>query len=242
MKKCLIALAFLFCSIPLFSQVNPETKTPIYFGRSLNTFNVYTVGGSTTTSATYFIGTSSINFTTTGGLYPGTTSFALSAYTLNQLVSKLNSLPATTVGAEGGIVAVLSSTTWGDDSSIRLIQGTSNYIKGSVNVKTITQSDTNHLSYTFPRPSGINKWHLADVSANVTYTGTTYINIYDGVTSTNTLIRHEKFVQSGVDNQMDLSGTGYFSTTGITGMLFEVVSSSNISAGYVNIQSFQDGD
>ena len=242
MKKCLIALAFLLLSIPVFSQVNPETVTPIYFQSNLDVMTVYIVGGSTTTSATYFVGTSSINFTTTGGLHPGTTGFVFTNYTISSLVSGLNSVPATTAGAEGGIVARLSTACWGGDSPVRLIQGTSNYIKGSNNAKTITQYDTNHMMYTLPKLDSSSKWHVADVSANITYTGSTYINIYDGVTSTNTVIRHEKFVASGTDNAMDISPTGYLSTTGVTGMLFEIVSSSNISAGWCNIQAFKDGN
>jgi hypothetical protein len=254
-KLCLILVLVLTPILSYSGEVTPwydSNETPIYVEAGLSALNLYVVGGSTTATADYANYGSSIEFITTGGLYPGTTNIVFAearADTIYDLVNTLNGLPVTTPGAEGGIVAAYSPNTYLDNETSRIPAVSTTGCLGVANISTLTVVATNGISYILDRSKLDNhqQFHITDLSMNLTFTsGNGQLNVYDGVSSTNTKIRGEKWAVSGIDAKADIPPNGNFAGTfrndynGTGGtMRFDVICTTNVSAGNMNMTFYK---
>jgi hypothetical protein len=156
--KRIITTLLLICGFGTMAiaEVNQKTLAPIYQERTMNAFTLYNlpnssatstgvtlyvVGGATTSAVAYYVGTTSLTITTTGGLYPGTTTFLFADTrldTLSELLNYANVLSTSVVGSEGGIVMSTASVAYGAVLSARLTAGQSGTCKGLSNRVNLT--------------------------------------------------------------------------------------------------------
>ena len=211
MKRIIGGLLFcLFIGLSTNSpcQINFQSIQPVHVPRDLDVFKIYVVGGTTHTACSYTV--TSTSLTVRGaGLSPKSTGFVLADFsTYAQLETVLVASTALVVGGDGDIVVTFSTRCYTSDNPVRMTVGTGN-CRGTDQEAMLTQNDTNAIIYTIPPDyRGI---HIADCSLNAVFNGECFLSIYDGATSTNTLIRKEELGVSGLDGQLGVSGEGYFS-------------------------------
>jgi len=213
---------------------------PVYQAQTSNAFTMYIVGGSTTATATYQVLGSSIVMITTDGLYPGTTSIIYTTYdTLEKVVNRMAAIPVTTPGAEGGIVvATIQGIYYGDTPTRLTSVSAATDCLGVNNKTTLTLVDATGMSYILPASllNSDQQFHITEIVANATFTsGTVFLNVYSGTSTTSTQIRHQQIPTSATDKSISFSDLGTLANSQNTGMLFNIVGSSCISGAYINI-------
>ena len=135
--------------------------------------SVYITGGSTTSAASVQVFTSSVSFTTVGGLYPGTTYWDFSDSSQDTLAEALNywnTSSTKSAGIEGGIVLSTEASYHGVILSTALTVADSVSCLGSGNAKTLsaTPATTPTASYAVYASS------MALITTNGLYPGTTH--------------------------------------------------------------------
>ena len=254
MKKLTALLLCLFALSSLaYSQVEPQPwypnpERPVRQAYTLNGLTLYCVGGSTTTAAYYGVfGSTGITLRTVDGLYPGTTEFAFintDANTIRTLITTIRNLAKTGVkGAEGGWIVKLSTVSYGGNPTYNLTNIGMTSCKGQALEKTATVNTTTGISQLFDKKNlDVNQiWHITKCLINVTYaSGTPQLFVYDGVSSTNTVIDQETVVASGKDGRADICDIGTFTSKKNTDLLFEVYNSTIITAGYMTFELYRE--
>ncbi len=229
---------------PAKSEYNTNTQNPVYQARTLNAIKLYCVGGSTTTAATYQVfGSTGIEFTTTAGKYPGRHKIPLSGYTYDTLISSINQLSTTGTGTEGGWVAELAQGAYGGNPATLLSPCAAQSCLAVANIKTSTGTDTYGITYILPADylAPEQQFHLTAGCINVTF-GTGYtvtFYIYDGTTTANDILDREVYKVSGVDGHLDVAPNGECAGSENRAMRFDIACSSNISAGWLNLQLYK---
>lgn len=250
MKRLLILAASLFMAGVAFAERNSNTVQPVVQAWSLDALEIYVVGGSTTTAATFTVFADSISFTTADGLYPGTTEYVFADTdkdTLGELVDYLNAVPADTVGAEGGIVASIVQGCYDGDASENLEAHVATSILGAANVHTLALDAGAQLgiSYIFPLSELGNKrkeFHITGINTNVTYgSGSVEIKVYDGDSTTDTCLLRYKANATTVETPvLSIPQDGTLAGSPGTPLRVDVVGSAAITAGYLNIFGFKE--
>lgn len=248
MKKIILSILIIsFFAGIAHTKWNKSSLAPISFDRTTDALNIYITGGSTTSAATRQVHADSMTFTTTGGLYPGTTQYVFADTdkdTLDEFIVFLNAVSATTAGAEGGIVAVKIQGAYGKNDSSELTVAASAGCLGSDNVSKLTFANTLGISYTIAASglSGLQLYKITGMSVNVTFaSGTTYLYIYDGTDNTATrLLKYEIDTTATETPIHAIPSDGSFIGSNNTAMTIEVVGSANITAGYFNFAGFKD--
>lgn len=358
MKKLLIIFGAIMLSVPLFAKDTAKTLDPIYQARTTNAMTIYNLpnssaattgvtlyvtGGSTTSAVSYYVGTSSLTITTTGGLYPGTTWFVFADTrmdTLTELINYAFGLADTQIGGEGGIIMSTTSVAYGVISSARLTAGQSGSCLGASNVvsltvtpaaaqtsryeigastigfittnglfpgstifvlagtvdefvarlealpstmpgidgtlvitipdgscranlaadltasasamvnfreasavKTLTADTVYGITYILDSNdlSGEEQWHITGINVNATFaSGTTYVNIYDGLTTSATQILKYEVDTTATETNIILPSGGELAGSENTAMRIDVVGTAAVTAGYLNIRGFKE--
>lgn len=240
-KGCKLSLLVLLISGIAFAEWGKSDLSPVYTSRSLNVFSVYISTGRQDTS-TYGVFETSIQFKSTGGLYAGTTGFALTDYTIDQFINYMSRISSITVGIEGGLVIAKSANCYGTDTLERLTKTNYANIKGIANKKTVTQTDANGIGHVVSKDylDSDQLFCITDILVNATFaSGKTYFDVYNGSSTDNTRIRHEQISTSGTDAQINIPPSGYFKGLENKSMLFQLYCSTNITDGYINYTGFR---
>jgi len=254
MKKIAMLLVCLFALTSLvYSQVDPSPwypnpERPLRVPYTLNALTLYCVGGSTVTGATYGVfGSTGITLRTIDGFLAGTTEFTFTngdADTLDHLITTIRNLSKTAVkGAEGGWVIKLATGSYGGNPTYNLTNKAQTACYGRANEKTATVNTTTGISYLFDKSKlDVNQiWHITKCMINVTYgSGTPYLYVYDGCTSTNTVIDQETVVASGKDGRADICDIGTFVSKKNTDLLWEIYNSTIITNRYCCFEYFKE--
>ena len=248
MKK-IIALALClmgFAVGSVFAEQNSYTLAPFNVQWSSAALSIYIVGGATTTAATYRIHASSMSLTTADGLYPGTTQFVFTDTnkdTLAELVSYINAVSTTTRGAEGGVVAsVINGAYDGNTTSELEIVNTAVSCFRASAAKTLYIDRNFGISYTLPvsRLYRGYQYHITGLTANSTYSsGAVYLNIYDGTSASSTKLMQYKLNATTVETPIILPCGGDLANSADTAMRFDVIGSSWVTAGYLNVIGYK---
>lgn len=242
MKRLIVTLLAI-CSLAIVTQAreNNETLTPTVYSLDSDALTLYVVGGATTSAASCQVFADSMSVTTADGLYPGTTWFVFADSnkdTISEFITYLNAISVTTPGAEGGIVATLPSGAYENNVTEELTVAASQSIKGASAAKTLAADRFLGLSYTLPA-SGTGwrqQYHITGLSANATYTsGSVTLNIYNGTETSNTNLLRYKLNATTTETPITFLTSGNLAGSNDTAMRFDVVGSSWISAGYINI-------
>ncbi len=217
-------------------------QAPILVEQSTAGITAYIVGGATTTDSRCEVSASSIAFTTTGGLFPGTTSLVFAGTdkdTVGELVAYLNALSTSTIGAEGGIVATVPNGAYDGNTSSELTEILNVNVKSSTNTATLAIDSILGMTYTIAASTTTgNSIYLSNWVGNATFgSGTVLFNVYDGTATTDTQIRKETINSSGVDAIADLPATKDFCGSANTAMRIDMVGSAALTAAYMNITS-----
>lgn len=184
--------------------------TPVCSTRTLAMFDIYVVGGSTTSVSTFQVFTDSGAWVQVGGLLPGTT-YAYFNYANQNTAGKFrdywNSVSTNTPGFEGGGVIVLRNGVYdGNIMSSMTVVGATNVHSSTHTVAFFTDAI---IGVTYTIPATVNKRnYVTNCVVNVTFgSGSTFVNIYDGPKSTNTYLRREKVATSAADAKLDIGDT-----------------------------------
>lgn len=238
MKRILVVFGFI-CSLGLSANCQ-EFKRPVYQPRTLNAFTLYIVAGTTYTSANYCVGTTSFTINCSG-VTSATTAYTLTAYTVDTLVAALNSCKSLVLGGDGLIYATKVQGCYGNDTAARLKNVAGNTIRNAAGTKTVTQYDTNGISYILTAPYNTAVQHrLGDFVANATFaSGSCNINVYESTASVSSAqVRKETITISGSDAFMNTSD--WFNESPTKTWRFDVVCSTNISDGYIDMSYYDD--
>lgn len=250
MKKLLLTIG-LFVSLlgTAYAERNTNTITPVVQDWSLNALEIYVVGGSTTTAATFTVFADSISFTTVDGLYPGTTEYVFADTdkdTLVELIDFLNAVPATTAGAEGGIVASIVQGCYDGDASENLEAHAATDCFGSTAKHTLALDAGAQLgiSYVFPVTKLGDKreqFHITGINSNVTYaSGSAEIKVYDGDKTTDPVLLRYKANATTVETPvLTIPQDGTLAGSHFKPIRVDVVGSAAITAGYLGITSYK---
>lgn len=219
---------------------NYTTIPPVYQARTTDALTFYVTGGTLTSSVKVSIGTSSMTITSTSGGYAGSTVCIFSQThinTVDKLASHLNATAATTIGIEDTAVAIRIQGSYGGIPSTQLAVLTEVTCFKSTNAVTLTLDNTSGVGYIIPAGTMGRRIHLSDVLVNATFvSGTTYVDIYDGTSTSDTHLRRETVPVSGKDAKLDISDTGDFYGSANTAMRIDLHNTSTwTTAGYINI-------
>jgi len=197
--------------------------------RTTNAFSMYVVGGDTTTAVTFKRFVSSMSITSTDGLYPGTT-WVSYAGTVEAFVATLNAVPTTTLGAEGGITAVINSKCYEGELATEITANTTaTNCHSSTHTVTLGLDNVLAIIEKLDAPSSGKQYFVTDCEVNVTFaTGITKLYIRDGTADDSTLKYRQIIGTTIVDETMDVS---LVVGSADTALRFEIIGSSWISAG-----------
>lgn len=242
MRKILITLGI--CILPVIIHAGESSKPfrdvkqvpyhnvdPVYQARTANSF---TLVATSTPSATFAVFADSAAL---ANLLAYTTYFVFSESdrdTTGELISIINGL--------SGVTCTRVQGSYSENPSTQLTEIAATTIgAGAV---TFASDNILGMSYIASADTLGRRYNVVDVMANATFaTGTTFVNIYDGTTTSDTQLRREKLSTSAADGPLDLPETGHVYGTENTAIRYDVVSSSWITDGYINITSFlEDSD
>jgi hypothetical protein len=242
MKKILLYLGtILMLASPAMAGVNSNTLSPTVFELNKTALTMYVVGGATTTAATYTVWADSITLTTVGGLHPGTTQYVFADTdkdTLGEFIAFLNSVPTTTAGAEGGIVATITEGAYDGNATSELTATAEVDVFGSSKISTLSMDNVRGISYLIPTSRQYRgyQFHVTGLNANATYTsGSVILKAYDGDKSTDTEILRYKMNATTAETPIVLPSNGDFVGSNEKAMRFDVIGSSWVTAGYIGI-------
>lgn len=201
--------------------------------RTTNAFTMYVVGGATTSVLTFQRWGSSMSITSTEGLYAGTTVFLYADAdkdTVGEFITYLNAVPDTTLGAEGGIVAVINAKCYESNLTSEItVSTTAKNCHSSTHTVTVGLDRVLAIIEKLDVPASKKQYFVTDCKVNVTFaTGSTYLYIRDGLEDDSTLKYRQQISTSTEDKLMDASLVVGSKDTAIR---FEVLGSTWISAG-----------
>ncbi len=239
MRKLLIMAGLLFLSVPLMAVENSNTMKPAVSEWSNDGIQIYIVGGSTTATATVQVNVDSITFTTTDGLYPGTTDYVFTSATetLSDLQTALMAISTATAGAEGGIIVTIPTSTYELNCSSDLAEVSPTGCLGVANKVTLDLDTVYGWSYTTPAgcPRGYQR-HITGLSVNATFgSGTVYLYVRDGTDTTDTTLLKYEIDTSATQTNIILPSNGDFAGSKETQLRFDIIGSAAITAGFMNI-------
>lgn len=192
---------------------------PVYQARTLNALQIDSVANSTVTvmasSMTVVIG--------------GVTSTYVFATSTTNTLGEIAAL----IDAQDNVTCTVVQGMYIDNPSTELSVASKAIDTGH----TLTVDNTLGISYVQSADS--NRSHyVSDITANATFSeGTCYLNIYDGDSITDTQLRHEQIKTSGTEMNSNIN-RWLFGSDG-SAQRYDVVSSTWISAGYLNKTGFK---
>jgi len=237
-------------SSPLYTEILSTALTPVAKTGCLAVGNIatLTVTPIANAGATFEIGASSITCRTANGLFPGTTWFVFASNgrdTLVELFDTLDASPSTVPGADGGFTVVRAQGSYYDADTIELSTAALTDAHTSTNTLSLTLFRTLGMSYLIDAPSVSGEAnYIENASVAATFgSGSTFVSVYDGEDSTDSLLRYEEVGTTAVDDMLNLGNSVIFGTVD-TAMRFDVVCSTwmTIADGvsYINIISYTE--
>ena len=238
MKKSFLVLGFVLSM--LGTSYCQEFKRPVYQPLTLNAMTIYVVASTTFNVCKADVSASSLTVRCTG-LSTKATGYTLSAYTIDQAISFLNSNTSLVTGGDGAIYCTKPQMVYGDQTCDMFTQG--NYsCRNSSYTQTITLDTTLGMSYILTPPSNTAmQYRLGDLVTNATFNSgaSCNVNIYESTAAVSSAqVRKETFVISGVDASLDTSD--WFNESVTKTWRFDVVCSTNMTAGYLNFTYYID--
>jgi hypothetical protein len=249
MKKITTIIVAMLAFSYALAAPNAETMNPFVVSLDSKAVTMYIVGHATTSAASYVVTATSISFITAGGLHAGATGYLFqdaNLATLSSFKSYLEAKSTDTVGLEGGIVITIPNGVYSANSlaisSLTITGGKS--ILGASAAKTEYFAGTGGiygLQYTMPART-LNRdqqYHITAFTINATYgSGSVQANIYDGPTSTATVLGTYKVAATTVDTQISMPG-GYFAGSKETPMTIRVLGTANVTGCYVGVVGYK---
>ena len=215
--------------------------------RRLDVIDLYVVGGSTTATATFEVFADSAAFTTTGGLYPGTTYWNFESSdqdTIGEAITYWNAVATTTVGVEGGIVMALRQGAYDGNLSSSMTVRSAVSVHTSANNTVFATDAIIGMSYLISATSG-ERTVITGATIRATFaSGDTEVTIYDGDSISDIMLWKEKLTTSNVSYPLNIGASerAYIKGTLGTIVRVNVVNTSGVvlTAGEINITGFTE--
>jgi hypothetical protein len=215
-----------------------DSETAIYLPQDAECLTVYAVGGGTISEVTCTVNADSVTFTSTGGLYPGTTDFVFADTdkdTIGELITYMNNVSAITPGVGGGLVASLPQGSYDGNISSSIVAADAQSIFYSTAPVTLETEQVSGISYLIPAPTNGDSIYLTNAVVNATYgSGSLSFAVYDGTSTSSTQLRKETGGATTVDKSVNLP-IDNFKGSANTAMRIDLVGTAAISSAYMNL-------
>jgi len=237
-------------SSPLYVNILSARLTAVATTNCLAVGNIatLTVTPAADAGATFEIGASSITCRTANGLFPGTTWFIYAVNgrdTLVELIDTLNAVASTVHGADGGFVALRVQGSYYDNDTVEFTAAALADAHSSTHTLLVGFDNTLGMSYLIDAPSVSGETNYIENAAfAATFaSGSTFVSVYDGIASTDSLLRYEEVGTTAIDDMLNLGSSAIFGTVD-TATRFDIVGSSWITTtggvSYINIISYTE--